>query len=60
MVWEVGKNNYIPEFFVRHSNEYEASTLSSTSLSKFKDCSNCGVKIEKAIGGNFPSSTKLR
>lgn len=40
---------FIPEHFMRFSSAYEASTLSSGSLSKSKDSSSCGMRIEHAM-----------
>ena len=50
----------IPELLTRFSNEYEASTLSSTSLSKFSDLSNWGTRIEHAMDFTCSSPTVLR
>lgn len=45
----VEMTDFIPEHFMRFSSAYEASTLSSGSLSKSKDSSSCGMRIEHAM-----------
>lgn len=52
--------DFVPELFMRFSSAYEASTLSSGSLSKSKDSSSCGMRIEHVMECKSSSSIEWR